>query len=630
MYRWATNSAVILAFPVVSIVLNATRSAATTVDQLCPPNADPCVVSKRVSVVSGSFLDLGERSLEISRNGSLVSPGGNLSVVAKSVLVGGRIDVSGTVGGRVTLRAALDLRIEGAVSANGTGQAGEPGTIHLTAESLFISGEVTSRGGSDATGGDITTRARHGLVISGQIDASGGDGGNVSLKSGGGGRSGTIKLAPKGMLRADGSAVGGLGGAVVMKTRRGGNESGDVTLEGFVSASAHQRDALAGAIRVNADGDLLSRNTDAALDASSGTEGYGGEVSLSASGRVDYRGAIKVEATAELGGGGVVTIRAKDGVLLAGPVKAGGGGFDGGEILVESEAGDVVITSTGRVDVADHLGGLGGSICLASGRAETGHRQPLIVNGALDARGRGRAEDFAGDGGFIELLAGGPIQVRAPLNADGAPNGGFGGALSVRSERGPISIEQSMSARGLGTRGLGGTVRIEAPQADVTVRGELRADAGTEADRGGTIYVGGCTVTIEEQAALSSVGVDGRNALMGRNGASVKGTLIAGSRNEIGFTLGEPQICGSISPDAVIVRDPSAKACNGNRPRGAAEGSAGEPLKPQREGSVGREMRMIPVGRTCEQMRARLRDKPSKDVSPLQERDTEPPQIALL
>src|SRR5262245_42572985 len=52
------------------------RAQATTAANLCPPTADPCVVSTDVTITTGSELDFGSRALVIHRGRSIdVGPG---------------------------------------------------------------------------------------------------------------------------------------------------------------------------------------------------------------------------------------------------------------------------------------------------------------------------------------------------------------------------------------------------------------------------------------------------------------------------------------------------------------------------------------------------------------------------
>src|SRR5689334_24208924 len=62
-------------------------ATATTATDVCPPGADPCIVTKTITVAPGSTLDLGTRALDVKSTGSLNVAGGTMTILAGSVLL---------------------------------------------------------------------------------------------------------------------------------------------------------------------------------------------------------------------------------------------------------------------------------------------------------------------------------------------------------------------------------------------------------------------------------------------------------------------------------------------------------------------------------------------------------------
>src|SRR5262245_57297379 len=115
---------------------------------LCPPADDACIVYTTVPVDDGAVLDLGARTLELFPTGRLDVGAGTMSIAAAALVLRGdgrllgsggkifvnttgasqmeatsRIDVSGPIGGLVSLQAAGAATLAGIVDAHSSGPA---------------------------------------------------------------------------------------------------------------------------------------------------------------------------------------------------------------------------------------------------------------------------------------------------------------------------------------------------------------------------------------------------------------------------------------------------------------------------------------------------------------------------
>jgi hypothetical protein len=185
--------------------LTAARAGGTTADDLCAPEADPCIVGGQVAVTDDSVLDFGARRLVIER-GALVDVGtGNMTIAAGEITVEanatvqalgptGRIDISaGTIaivgvvsadgssgGGNIRITATAALLNGGLISANGTGPTGVGGNVELMGGRLTVAGDVEARGSGDNLGGCVTAGADQDVELAGNVTVAGGDGGGSS------------------------------------------------------------------------------------------------------------------------------------------------------------------------------------------------------------------------------------------------------------------------------------------------------------------------------------------------------------------------------------------------------------------------------------------------------------------
>ncbi len=166
--------------------------------------------------------------------------------------------------------------------------------------------------------------------------------------------------------------------------------------------------------------------------------------------------------------GGTIDLRAGGNLTLAGPVKATGGGGDGGLVTLAAGA-DVRVQRA--IDVRSFRDGDGGTISLRAGdgglaAGDAGGAltitADLLADGSTDADG-----SFGNSGGDVALEAAGPIVVAATgaIRANGAGPDGAGGTLTVSTEAAPTGVLTA----------LDGDVTLLGP---ISLRGAANGDGG--------------------------------------------------------------------------------------------------------------------------------------------------------
>jgi len=235
------------ALPAFALLLVLARSgAASTAADLCPPAADPCVVSSPRVVTAGSVLDFGTRTLDIQGTGSLTVGGGHLAILAGTVRVESHGKLIGAVSqgtsGSISIVTSDDIRIDTGAAGDGvvdTSASDNPGQIDLTAHrDIVIGGRVDSNANSDpGVGGVINVTSDGNMTVTGAVRAKGGLlglGGVVTLQAGG-------TASVTGQLRVDAGDGGdiyvtsmnaGITAAGALNASGGGNigDGGSVTL----------------------------------------------------------------------------------------------------------------------------------------------------------------------------------------------------------------------------------------------------------------------------------------------------------------------------------------------------------------------------------------------------------------
>jgi hypothetical protein len=226
--------------------------------------------------------------------------GGLVAVNAAAVTlsVSARVLVSGDpgAGGNVSLFATGSLVVDAPLDAEG---AESGGAIECDAASIVLNGRIDVSGGPGGAGAIIDLRSRGGVVVNGVVDGDarggvltgGGLGAEVSILA-----QGPVDL--NGRMELSGGAPGGEGGLVDILT------TGDVTQRGAIEARGIGSEGVGGEVRVTTDGGVTLGDIDMG-------GGYAANrVVVASKGIVRLTGAISGEPATAQGFGGVVEVTA--------------------------------------------------------------------------------------------------------------------------------------------------------------------------------------------------------------------------------------------------------------------------------------------------------------------------------
>src|SRR5262245_62972093 len=219
-----------------------------------------------------------------------------------------------------------------------------------------------------------------------------------------------------------------------------------------------------------------------------------GSISVEAIGSTRSR----IDMSAELIAGSI-TLRAAGGITVAGDIVSAGRSqdADGGLIMLEATAGDVLVTGSLSAPGGSRSGG--GSLFLAAGGT-------LDLAQIVDVSGG----DFGG--GDLDLQASGNAIVRRDVLAGGGGFSGDGGSLSIDAG-GTATVLGTFEGEAAGDSvdggGTGGDVEISA-DGDVVVNGQMHLTGGFPDGEGGTFFVqsGGSFVHTAAITLLGN-GIDG-------------------------------------------------------------------------------------------------------------------------
>ena len=206
---------------------------------------------------------------------------------------------------------------------------------------------------------------------------------------------------------------------------------GDVRVGQRIQVNGNTLLSDGGVIDIDAGGSLL---LDAPVEANSGGEGTGGEI----------------------------TLRAGIDLFVRATVDAQGGDYDGGTIDIAADR-DVLVTAGVSADASTGEG-YGGSIEVEAGR------NIEIVGGTSTSNlfmstdghtGYDGTTAFAGDGGYQLYSAGGGVTVGpyVRLRANGALPDGSGDEISIYAD-GPVVIQGLLESRAKGSLGAGGSIDL--------------------------------------------------------------------------------------------------------------------------------------------------------------------------
>jgi cysteine-rich repeat protein len=595
-----------------AVVFFGGRARGTTADDLCAPDADPCIVTARVTITDGSVLAFGVRDFVVAAGGALDVGSGTMTVMAGTIGVGGSVNADGGSGGQIVLTAVEALWSNGLISANGTSPAGIGGSVDLLGGVVAIAGEVSARGMGDGLGGCVTVGADGNIDLIGSLRVTGGDGGEIVLAAGL--VAGDLSIGGDAVLNTSGAgANGGSGGGIDLSARGDGIANGHVRIDGNLQARAGSlQGGDGGCITVSAAGDVVGEGSTAELNVNSGTpDGFAGEISIVAGGKVELRTKLLAQGTGSEGTGGDVEVRAGTDLVVDEEARISvAGPGDGGSVELTADQGEVLIRSD-FVDASGTAGGDGGDIRIGAG----GTQGRIVVAGSVLANGstsggapgrggtievsagntlilpgsptvgRGRLQAQGGTGGVIMMRTlRGSLQLNGAISAGGAITAASGGELAVggtlaasdnfRGGRigleanGPLTIDGTLDASVLPTAGSGGTIELVGA-GPVSVTGRLNTDSiGTAGTVGGNVMLRGCDINLAQSSSLSAKGNGGANRVIGRRAIVVAGVVMsdaATGHNELVYrdAANPPVIFASadIVPTASLTIDANLPAC---------------------------------------------------------------------
>lgn len=352
---------------------------------------------------------------------------------------------------------------------------------------------------------------------------------------------GNITITDTGRLKARGDFALSSNNGVTEPIGPGGlvslTSTGTIRVDGQIDVTGDS----AGLVRLDAAGDVLLAN--GSLINGVGITSFpdlgmqftdGGELDVvSDTGTVTLSGEVVLTGSNQ-GTGGIVDLTAARNIVVNKPVLVSGGGGDGGEF--SALAGDN-ITIIGNIDADSKVGaGFGGLISMTAGADEIGG---IVAGGGVDVNGAGLlmrgsyTDQFAGDGGEVDILAlgnirffGSGVAVRggAGTNFDGSGgtltlDSGDAGFFTLGPTDGNIELDGIIDLGSGNAGGSGGTVDLSAGRnltitATITVNGfdsggEVSGNAGQAITANGVINANATNMTgdggiIDFEAGIAS------------------------------------------------------------------------------------------------------------------------------
>jgi filamentous hemagglutinin family protein len=500
-------------------------------------------------------LKIDDSSIFSNVDADTVGRGGDIEVVAGSMRIGANGEIASiTLGhgnaGIVVVGVTGRLSIDGAagnpqlptgvVADSGSGSAGNAGDVTVTAGSLAIAGggEISSSadgpdpsvGAAASTGnaGDVTVRVA-GRV---KLDESGifsnldadtiGTGGSVTVSAGsmhigangeiasitlGHGSAGNVVVGVAGRLSIDGVAGNAqLATGVVADSGSGAaGNAGDVMI-------------TAGSLAIVGGGEISS-SADGPSNGAAASTGNAGDVTIGVAGRakIDDASIFSNVDADTIGRGGGVTVS-------AGTMRIGAGGEIASVTLGRGNAGNVVVSVTGRLSIDGAAGNpqLPTGIVADSGSGSTGN-----------------AGDMTVIAGGLAIVGGGEISSSAdgPNSSDGmAASTGNAGNVTV-GVAGRLKLNGSGIASDLGadTIGRGGSVTVSADSLRIGASSEI-ASITLGHGNAGNVVVG----------AAGRLSIDGAagNPQLATGVVADSGSGSAGNAGDVTVTAGSLAIVG--------------------------------------------------------------------------------------
>jgi cysteine-rich repeat protein len=521
-----------------SSLLASTSSRATVADDLCPAGADPCIVNTTITLSPGSVIDLAGRALQLGAAARVTVGAGQVQILAGPVTLLAGARITGATGvaassleidstGSITLQAigstrsridlsnpvngegAITLNAQGAITAagdivaDGTGTEASGGTIMLTSSAgdCFVTGSLSSNGGSDAGGGFISVMVQGGKIdVAQPVDLSGGefDGGEVDLiasgdvivrqqinVSGGGlsGSGGTVFISAGGTA----TLLGNIDGTAAGSAAEGGGDGADVEIDanqdvvvnGPVDVTCGFPDGSAGTFFSTVGGNFTQ--TQKITLFGNGVDACGGEMDVNAGRNIAL---VQIEASGGSCGGGDVSAQGLGTTNASAAIHADGGPGDGGGDAgtIDLEGRDVVTNDVLRANAGTSANAIG-QITLAGCNVTVNKTSQIRTLGGLG----GAAPDF---GNLIKVsgmasIAGNLLTTPPSTNT-----------IIVRDPSTPVTISGSV------TPPAAKTVDPTLPPcpSPTAACGDGNLDPGEQCDDGNTVSCDGCNAACQIEA----------------------------------------------------------------------------------------------------------------------------------
>ncbi len=443
----------------------------------CPAGLGQCTIDQPIVIDSGACtLDFSNRPVRITA--SVVVGSNSLTMRAAGITLvtsgtgSGFIDARGdgemlpaSIGGTVLLQSTSFVRFEGSnrsINLSGNSRGGllqivadgpididnrisndglrifaDGGILEFRSDnSIDLSNQanISAQGGNQsAGGGEVTLIAKGDVIVRGEIDVSGADGGTIDVSAG--------HQAILGDLISDASGDAGSGGCIAVESITGTRINGSIRSNG--STGEFQTGGCGGIICVDSDfGDVELALSSSIIANGARPDGAGGLVAVLAGRNFNAFGPIELRGPNGETCGGDLCIEADLDIVVsvAAPIDASGG--DGGGEIDMGGGRDVRLFSD--IDASSRQrGGSGGLVVAESGLRGSGDGDLLIAK-LIDASTASTCseENGCGEAGAIDI-SGDDIDLQSLSDLDAT--GPFGGDI-IFTARGALTIRGTVSA----------------------------------------------------------------------------------------------------------------------------------------------------------------------------------------
>ncbi|MDB5318632.1 MAG: filamentous hemagglutinin family N-terminal domain protein [Phycisphaerales bacterium] len=452
-----------------------------------------------------------------------------------TISTGSFIDVSGDVGGRISMQGGAVFMTDGATLYSNTTGAGPGRGIDVSVDSLRMTagGSIEADSSSAGRGGAVVVRA------TGAVDVDDADTGRVTgitthaLDVGLGGdltiRAGLVRVVGQGGIISGAPAAGDAGRLAVIADSMQILRSGGISGSSFgMGAAADVMISVTNDLTLDGGGSPITGIS--ALGGGVGSNGgHGGVIFVKARSMTIANGASIDASTFGHGAGGAINVRVGRSLVIDG----GGTNQLTGilcETLSSSEAGN-----GGDVTVAARSLRLqnGGQISTSTDGAGNAGRLTLNVRRGLEVDGAGMSAlptgifsqtQGTGLGGDVLVNAGSLTMVSGGLLDDSTFGLGDAGRLTVRVS-GALKVDQAgiFSDNGeTGAPGRGGQLTVEAGTIELTHGGQINAGTKGSGDAG------------ELVVTADSIRLDSGGLIRARTqGTGAAGTLTINARRDL-------------------------------------------------------------------------------------------------